>query len=239
MPASAWGGIVAVYAHPDDESFGPAGTLARYAAAGVPVALICATRGEAGELGDPPVATRATLGDHRAGELRRAADAIGIGPIIFLGYRDGLLGEADPAELADRVAAELGRLAPAVVITFGPHGVNGHADHVAIHRATLAAFDALQSGPDAPRALYYTAFPPDLARERGVTGPEAQPTTAIATGPFLAAKLAALAAHDSQTDAREMLARLRRERPRVERYHRARPPLPAGETEEGLYGLVG
>ncbi|MGE5664394.1 MAG: PIG-L deacetylase family protein, partial [Deltaproteobacteria bacterium] len=64
-------------AHPDDETFGPGGTIARYAGEGAEVTLVTATRGEAGMLGDPPVTDRAHLGETRSAELRRAAAVLG------------------------------------------------------------------------------------------------------------------------------------------------------------------
>ena len=79
--------LLAVYAHPDDEAFGTGGTLSRYAAEGVKVYLVCAARGEAGEISDPSFASPETLGQVREGELRCAAETMGISELIFLNYR--------------------------------------------------------------------------------------------------------------------------------------------------------
>src|SRR5437868_15019828 len=86
--------LLAVFAHPDDESYLCGGTLARYAAAGVRVVLVCATRGEAGEIADPAVATADTLPAAREVELRVAADLLGIAEVHLPDYRDGALMDA-------------------------------------------------------------------------------------------------------------------------------------------------
>ncbi|MCC7355940.1 MAG: PIG-L family deacetylase [Anaerolineae bacterium] len=171
--------LLAVFAHPDDEAFGTGGTLAHYASAGVEVALVCATRGEVGEISDPSLATPETLGDVRETELRCAAETLGIKEVIFLGYRDsGMAGTPendDPrafinvpaAEVIPRLVGVIRRLRPEVVITFEPNGIYGHPDHIAIHRHTLAAFQAAsdparypdQGEPWQPARLFYTALP--------------------------------------------------------------------------------
>ncbi len=171
--------LLAVFAHPDDESFSTGGTLAHYAAQGVRVALVCATRGEASEISDPALATPETLGPVREAELRCAAQALGIADLIFLGYRDsGMAGSpdnedprafvnADADEVVRRLVGIIRRLRPQVVITFEPNGGYGHPDHIAIHRHTVAAFRAAadparypdQGPPWQPARLFYTAIP--------------------------------------------------------------------------------
>ena len=88
--------LLAVYAHPDDEAFGSGGTIARYAAEGFCTYLVCATRGEVGEISDPSLATPETLGAVREGELRCAAETMGVAELIFLDYRDsGMVGTSE------------------------------------------------------------------------------------------------------------------------------------------------
>jgi len=180
--------LLAVFAHPDDESFGTGGTLAHYAAQGVRVALVCATRGEAGEISDPALATPETLGTVREAELRCAAQALGIADLVFLGYRDsGMAGSpdnedprafinAEAEEVVRRLVGIIRRLRPQVVITFEPNGGYGHPDHIAIHRHTVAAFHAAadparypdQGPPWQPARLFYTAIPRSVfVRMRG------------------------------------------------------------------------
>ncbi|MFQ5855142.1 MAG: PIG-L family deacetylase [Anaerolineae bacterium] len=177
--------LLAVLAHPDDEAFGTGGTLARYSAEGVHVVLVCATRGEVGQISDPSLATPETLGAVREAELRCAARALGVAEVIFLGYRDsGMAGTAEndarrafvnvPAEaVVPRLVGIIRRLRPRVVVTFEPQGGYGHPDHIAIHRHTVAAFHAAADParyPDQGAAwqadrLFYTAIPRSFFRE--------------------------------------------------------------------------
>jgi len=175
---------MAVFAHPDDESFGIGGTLARYGAdPTVRVVLVCATRGEAGEVGNPQVEIHEPLGRVRERELRCACRALGIEALHFLGYRDsGMAGSpdnqnphalirADFNEAVGRIVAHIRRERPAVVVTFDERGGYGHPDHVAIHHYTTAAFEAaadanrypeqIEAGlqPHQAQKLYYTALP--------------------------------------------------------------------------------
>jgi LmbE family N-acetylglucosaminyl deacetylase len=175
--------LLAVFAHPDDESFGIGGTLARYAAEGVHVVLACATLGEAGEIHDPSLGTREQLAEIRERELRCACDVLGISELHLLGYRDsGMAGspdnddpraliQADPAEVVGKIVRVIRQVRPQVVITFEKGGGYGHPDHMAIHRHTVAAFQAagdpsrypehLAMGlePHVPQKLYFTALP--------------------------------------------------------------------------------
>lgn len=160
-------GVLCVFAHPDDEQFGTAGALLECTVRGIPVNLICATRGDQGEISDPALATRETLADVREGELRTACEILGIQPPRFLDYGDGNLAEADERELRDRIVEEIRRLKPNVMITFDAKGGYGHPDHIAIHRATVCAFDAAADPNNRPDLgpshrvdkLYVTAYP--------------------------------------------------------------------------------
>lgn len=171
--------LLAIFAHPDDEAFGTGGTISRYAAEGVKTYLVCATRGEAGEISDPSLATPDTLGQVREGELRCAAETMGIAELIFLDYRDSGMASSpenqNPRALinapADEVIAQLvaiiRRLRPQVITTFEPNGGYGHPDHIAIHRHTVAAFHAAAQPDFRPdlghpwqaSRLFYTAIP--------------------------------------------------------------------------------
>jgi N-acetyl-1-D-myo-inositol-2-amino-2-deoxy-alpha-D-glucopyranoside deacetylase len=171
--------LLAMFAHPDDEGLGTGGTLAHYATTGIHVALVCATRGEVGEIADRDLATPETLGQVRETELRCAAQTLGVAEVIFLGYRDsGMAGTPEnddprafinaPAEEAvARLVGVIRRLRPQVVITFEPNGGYGHPDHMAIHRHAVAAFHAAadparypDQGPAwQPARLFYTAIP--------------------------------------------------------------------------------
>jgi LmbE family N-acetylglucosaminyl deacetylase len=153
--------ILAIFAHPDDELTN-GGTLARYAAQGVRVVLACATRGEAGEISEPHLARRETLGAVRTMELHAAARALGITDVRFLGFHDsGMAGmpenddprslnRADPGEVVRRVVALIREVRPAVVITHDPTGGYGHPDHIALCRFVTAAFTAAGDDSYAP-----------------------------------------------------------------------------------------
>jgi len=176
--------LLAVFAHPDDEAFGTGGTLARYAAAGGQVALICATLGEVGEISDPSLATPETLPEVRAEEMRCAAQILGVSELVFLGYRDsgmaGTTANEDPRAFANAPESEvLGRLVglirrwrPQVIVTFDPEGGYGHPDHIAIHRHTVTAFHVAadpvrypgQGPPWQPARLFYAVIPRSLFR---------------------------------------------------------------------------
>lgn len=171
--------ILAIFAHPDDEAFSSGGTIACYAETGVDVILVCATRGEAGEISDPGFATPETLGQVREDELRCAAEAMGIKDLIFLDYRDsGMAGTPEnkhprafmnaPAETVISTLVEIIRhVQPQIIVTFEPNGGYGHPDHIAIHNHTVSAFHAAADPSYKPSAgpawntkrLYYTAIP--------------------------------------------------------------------------------
>jgi N-acetyl-1-D-myo-inositol-2-amino-2-deoxy-alpha-D-glucopyranoside deacetylase len=176
--------LMAVFAHPDDESFGSGGSLARYGAdPDIRVVLVCATRGEAGEISDSQLATPERLGEVREGELRCACRALGVDELHFLDYRDsgmagtpdnlerGALTMADFEEVVGKIVGHIRRERPDVVVTFDETGGYGHPDHIAIHHHTKAAFEAagdpaqyaeqLADGlePHQAQKLYFTAIP--------------------------------------------------------------------------------
>lgn len=168
--------ILACFAHPDDEAFGAAGILAHYAQQGVRVVLVCATRGEEGEISDPSLATPENLAQVREEEMRCAAKTIGADELIFLNYRDSGMAGADAnarsdafinvsaGEVVPTLVEIMRRVQPQVVLTFDPHGGYGHPDHIAIHHHTVAAFHAAANWGQFPTAgdpwqaerLFYT-----------------------------------------------------------------------------------
>jgi LmbE family N-acetylglucosaminyl deacetylase len=176
--------LLAVLAHPDDETFGVGGTLALYADRGVDVHLVCATRGEVGAAPPELLHGFANLAELRESELRCAASLLGLASVTFLDYRDsGMPGSPDNAhpqalaaaareEVAAKVAHWIRRLRPDVVITFDPQGGYRHPDHIAIHRATESAFFAAGDpasdpeglAPHRPAKLYYHVFPRGAVR---------------------------------------------------------------------------
>src|SRR5215831_730782 len=167
--------LMAVLAHPDDESLGLGGTLAKYASEGVDVFLLTATRGDSGRYyGHSPDhhvhPGPAALAKIRETELRAAALALGVREVSFLDYRDQHLDRANPREIVSAIVRQVRRVEPEVVVTFGPDGAYGHPDHVAISQFTTAAVvaaadpafrcDPKKAGrPHAVSKLYYLAWP--------------------------------------------------------------------------------
>lgn len=167
--------LMAVLAHPDDESLGFGGSLAKYSSEGVDVFLLTATRGYGGRYrghrpGDPQHPGPSALASIREAELRAAATALGVREVSLLDYHDQHLDRANPREAVTAIAGHLRRVRPDVVVTFGPDGAYGHPDHVAISQFTTAAVvaaadttfprDAIDvARPHAVSKLYYLAWP--------------------------------------------------------------------------------
>lgn len=181
-------GLLAFHAHPDDESISSGGVLASLAADKVPVTVVTATRGEAGEIHNREDADEVQhrLGEIREAELRAALDVLGVGPPRFLGYRDsGMMGtpenqhpdafwQADFFEAVGRLVRIIREVRPDVVTAYDPFGGYGHPDHIQVHRVGTAAYWAAadvgrypassHGDPWAPSKLYWTTW----SRERMV-----------------------------------------------------------------------
>lgn len=201
--------LAAVVAHPDDESRIVGGTLALAAARGVEVSVYSATRGEAGDARRTPEATAAL----RERELRAACETLGVGELWLDDFPDARLANIADQEVLARVVRFLRTQQPHAVITFGPDGRTGHADHVAIGRLAAAAFTAAGDAARCPEHLedglavwqpgwlYHTAVAEGVARQLGWTGP-ALPDAELVTvdvSPVLDRKQqAAMACHASQ-----------------------------------------
>ena len=170
--------ILAVLAHPDDETFGLGGTLALYARKGYKTYYVCATRGEVGAADEEFMRGFSSTAEMRTDELMRAAKHLGLTDVFFLNYRDsGMPGTEENKhpdaqinhsidEVAGRVVGYIRELKPEVVITFDPIGGYKHPDHIHIHQATKLAFENAddpafhpEAGlPFKPAALYYQVF---------------------------------------------------------------------------------
>jgi LmbE family N-acetylglucosaminyl deacetylase len=227
--------LMAILAHPDDESLGFGGILAKSAAEHIETALVTATLGERGWTGDPREYPGAeALGRIREKELQAAAQALGIGSLDLLGYLDGELDRAEPSEVVAKIVAHLRRVRPDVVVTFGPDGAYGHPDHIAISQfATAAIVEA--ANPDAPYSrdlaphrvakLYYMAPGRDWlesyqaifgalvmqidGRERRAEGwPDWQITTRIDATKYWRTVWQAARCHQSQLPALRLLERV-------------------------------
>jgi LmbE family N-acetylglucosaminyl deacetylase len=151
--------LMCVLAHPDDESLGTGGTLAKYAAEGVDTYLVTATRGERGRFGDGGVRPAAeVVGSTREAELLAAAKELGIREVELLGYPDGGLDAVDAAAAQEAIARHLRRVKPHVVVTFGPEGAYGHPDHIAISQLTTAAIVRAADSDFRVSKLYHIAW---------------------------------------------------------------------------------
>lgn len=174
--------LLVVFAHPDDESFGPAGTMIHYASRGVGVHYVCATRGEAGYAAPELLTRYNSLAELRTAELRCATEQLGLTGLHMLDYRDSgmentvennnpaSLYQAPLVEVAGKVIQLIRQIQPQIVLTFGPSGGYFHPDHVKMHQAATMAFFAAGDGekfpcqqddlpPYQPQKLYYTVFP--------------------------------------------------------------------------------
>jgi len=172
--------LLAVFAHPDDETFGAAGVLAAAVERGAPVTVISATRGEAGESSIAGLDDPEQLGVVRERELREAMRQIGVSDVRLLGYRDSGMTGSPSAEhpqafvrtsvnaAADRLVPHIRSVHPHVILTFGPEGLYGHPDHLHLHHVALRAIQVAAdpshkgrsgSEPWQTPVLYFAAFP--------------------------------------------------------------------------------
>lgn len=160
--------LMLVLAHPDDETLGNGGTIARYADEGIESHLVTATGGEEGWFGDPDDNPGPDeLARIREEELRGAAGVLGLAGVDLLGYRDGQLAGAPAPEVIGKIVSHIRRVRPQVVITFDQVGLYGHPDHIAITQFTTAAVVSAASAsysdpegrePHQVSKLYYMAW---------------------------------------------------------------------------------
>ena len=203
--------LLAVLAHPDDESFRCGGTMALLAQRGVRVHVLTATRGGAGSCGNPPLCSVDELPDVREHELRCACAVLGIEPPLLLDYRDGALADVDEEEAVAQVVAVIRKLLPQVLLTWPPDGLSGHPDHTAVsHWTSLAFRQAAALGPDAPAALYHLSVSRSVAQALGLSHlhalPDDQVTLTVNVSPVWEQKLAALHCHRTQVGTSTSLA---------------------------------
>lgn len=169
--------LLAVFAHPDDESIMMGGTLAFYSQNGIEVNLLCATRGEFGSISDPSLASKENLGTVRGKELQTACAVLGANLLGFLDCPDAGVNETDWREVEEKIVRHIRKMRPQVVVTFGSDGLYAHPDHVAIGSITSLAFasagdkdcftEHFDEGlkPFQPKKLYYAVYPDFLMRQ--------------------------------------------------------------------------
>jgi N-acetyl-1-D-myo-inositol-2-amino-2-deoxy-alpha-D-glucopyranoside deacetylase len=242
--------ILAVFAHPDDESLACGGTLARLSDASAQVVVICASRGERGSLTDPSLLADGDLAGARVHELHEAARVLGVAEVIVLQHPDGDLRWADVPQFHAEIVSAIERYHPDGVITFAEDGLYWHLDHIGVHERTYTAVKSL--GAAAP-PLYYVTMQQGVMREivdaavsNGLR-PEANPfdiepdafgdhakppTFVVDVHDWVPRKLAALRCHRTQIGPNNPLRHLTEEQARrllgVEQFRRS--PLDAGWT---------
>lgn len=243
--------VLAFFAHPDDETMLAGGTLALLARSGAQVHYLCATRGEGGEVGEPPVCAPEELGPVREKEMVCAVQALGGRSLTFLGYADPRVGPGEElyaytdnlTMLAGQVAATIKQFQPQVVVTHGSNGEYGHPAHTFTHQATLIA--ALSFKKTAP--LLYTvaaSFPghpkPRLSNQDDVAH------LVVDVAPALSQKEEAAMCHRTQ---HALFVRSASEEagrqltvPEVimhlEGIHRVHPPVEDGKIEDQLVEML-
>jgi len=208
----------------------------------VRVAVATATRGEQGHLGTGGLAiAREDLPTVRERELRSVLRLYGARPPVLLGYRDQEVKDAGFEEIVGRVLAAMAKARPDIVITFGPTGISGHDDHIAVHRATVEAFHRYrrsrpQRDESSPR-LFYVAIPKDLAKRFGLDldGPETEPHVIVDISDTAAVKVRALRTYRSQEDAQRLAGLFEQRAPKIEAFHQAYPAAPNGQVRGGFW----
>jgi LmbE family N-acetylglucosaminyl deacetylase len=208
--------ILAVFAHPDDESLTCGGTLARLSDAGARVVVICASRGERGTLSDRALLADGSLADARARELHDAARILGVTDVLILEHPDGDLRWAHVPQFHAEIVSAIEQYAPDGVITFAEDGLYWHLDHIGVHERT---YTAVKSFGSAAPPLYYVTMQKGVMREvveaavsNGLTlesnpfdiepdafGDHAKPPTFVVdVRPWVPRKLAAIRSHRTQ-----------------------------------------
>lgn len=189
--------ILYCFAHPDDETFACGGTIAHYHKLGATQVLYCATHGEAGKTGQPPVCTSDQLGTVRSQELGKAADILGLDQVLLRDYGDSKLSQKPFASIVHDLLSVMEDIRPDQVITFPPSGISGHLDHQIIQRATL---EAVKKTPF-PTKLYYIVIPESMIHFHppGIaTVPDEYVSKSIDVTPYHQQIAKALQAHRTQ-----------------------------------------
>jgi LmbE family N-acetylglucosaminyl deacetylase len=193
--------ILFVFAHPDDESFTSGVTIAKYVReADAEISLLCATRGQAGKAGEPPLCTPAELPQFRERELLEASRILGIRHVDLLDYEDKHLHESPIETLVAQIQDAIRRHQPQIVITFPPHGISGHTDHRTISEACGLAVKRLPLDETPVKKLYHVTLPstsPFLNRNVHTDSYESI-TTVITAPSYVPIVAEALLAHRTQ-----------------------------------------
>jgi LmbE family N-acetylglucosaminyl deacetylase len=194
--------LLCVFAHPDDECYGPGGTIAKAALAGVEVFITTFTAGEAGTIGVSKTLAPAELARRRRAELAAACDALGVAGHRILDVPDKGVAVVDPTRAVSEIVSDIRRLQPQVVLTFHHRGVSGHPDHVAVAGFLERSFDAT-AGTGGPVIYYEWGIPRHrvlLYQRPNLVPIEESEVAAVVdvSGEAMERKLAAIRAHETQ-----------------------------------------
>ncbi len=236
--------ILVIGAHPDDETMLVGGTLALLSQHGVPIHLVCATRGEGGEVGEPPVCSRDELGAVRDQELRCAAQALGLRSVTLLNYIDPLVGpdealfpfECNYETLVGQIRDAIQKVDAEVVLTHGSDGEYGHPAHQLLH---WAARDAVHHSSLNPLFYSFAASVPGI--EDRLLNDSDPAHLAIDVRPWLDQKEAAAVCHFSQHalfKRRKNALTIREVLRTTESFHRHLPPVDEGYPQDPFAALL-
>lgn len=220
--------LLAVFAHPDDESFGPGGTLAKYAKDGVEVHTICATRGQAGR-GTAEIRTK---------ELLAATTILGVKKVDILDFDDGEICNNQYHDLAGKILEKIEAFKPQVIVTFDLHGASGHIDHIAMSLTTTYAF----LKQDLAKKLYYYTRPVFKKKEDYFiyippAHLEDEITTVVDISSVWDIKVNAMKKYESQKEDYERLLRLYRDIPKTDRFILFDKSAVGGREEDLFEGI--
>lgn len=212
--------VIFIFAHPDDESFSSAGTIAKLTQKGVEVKLVTATKGEKGLVGKPPITTPENLGRVREEELKNVVKLLGVSKLYFLDFIDGVLDKTPLDRISEKILEILKNEKPNIVITFNEEGGSKHPDHIRIHEAATEAFKEYMKRALKHVRLYYVVAPQSFIeklKKKGtmrniygeITGtPDSYVTTEIDISDTIDKKIQALMTHKTQhEDAEKFLKR--------------------------------
>lgn len=185
--------LLAIFAHPDDESFGPSGTLAHYAQNGTRVRLLTATKGEAGK---NALGTNEPVGQIREQELLKAGEILGLEKVDFMGYIDKTLQDLQSHRPIEKIIHHINQFKPQVIITYGPTGISLHPDHITVYKWVTQAFKMSEW----PQKLYYFTMPEEylLKRHPHLTKGDGEITTVIDVKKYYEIKKEAVLCHQTQ-----------------------------------------
>ncbi len=150
--------VLAIFAHPDDESFGPGGTIAKLSKE-YEVHTICVTGGGAGQ--NARTGTTRKLSEIRKGEYKKAAKILGVAKSHCLSFQDGTLSNSLYHIIAERIEQIVKKVKPEILLTFEPKGVSGHIDHITVSMITTYLF---KMHPEIEKLMYYCIL--DTRREK-------------------------------------------------------------------------